>query len=308
MCLYGANRPLAVLMQVPSNLLVSKISYPMLYINGCVFVWGAISACTALVQSFGGLIACRFMLGFVRRKTSTSNPPGRVWLMIFSRSKRPSFREHCSIFRCSMIASDLRSEQLSCTLDRNGVSPSTPDSLHIPKPRSDGHTMQWYIELTWSAGSAFGNLLAIGILRLDGVHGISGWRWLFIIEGVLTCAIAIAFACLLPNTIKKIWNLNQQQADFVRWNFEKDQKQSDQSDEISAFKGLVMAVTDPKTWMLCATLYATYTAAAVNNFFPTVVGGLGFSRNASYGMTAPPFILSALLMLVNGFHSDKVSS
>lgn len=54
-----------VLMQVPSNLLVSKIAYPMLYINAAVFIWGAISACTAAVQNFGGLIACRFMLGFV---------------------------------------------------------------------------------------------------------------------------------------------------------------------------------------------------------------------------------------------------
>jgi hypothetical protein len=33
-------------------------------------------------------------------------------------------------------------------------------------------------------------------------------------------------------------------------------------------------------------LYATYTSAAVNNFFPTVVAGLGFSTNASYGLTA----------------------
>ena len=28
-------------------------------------VWGTISACTAAVQNFGGLIACRFFLGFV---------------------------------------------------------------------------------------------------------------------------------------------------------------------------------------------------------------------------------------------------
>ena len=42
-------------------------------------------------------------------------------------------------------------------------------------------------------------------------------------------------------------------------------------------------------------------------FFPTVVGGLGFSRNASYSMTAPPFILAAFCMLLNGFHSDKVT-
>jgi hypothetical protein len=30
-----------------------------------MIVWGAISAATAACKGFGGLIACRFMLGFV---------------------------------------------------------------------------------------------------------------------------------------------------------------------------------------------------------------------------------------------------
>jgi hypothetical protein len=68
-----------------------------------------------------------------------------------------------------------------------------------------------------------------------------------------------------------------------------------------------MAVQDPKTWLLCGILYATYTAAAVNNFFPTVVAGLGFSTDKSYGLTAPPFLLCVICMLVNGCNSDKVS-
>lgn len=27
--------------------------------------------------------------------------------------------------------------------------------------------------------SAFGNILAYAIVKLDGVHGIEGWRWIF---------------------------------------------------------------------------------------------------------------------------------
>ncbi|KAK3718116.1 hypothetical protein LTR37_005231 [Vermiconidia calcicola] len=185
-----------ILKQVPSNMVVSKIRYPALYICSAVVFWGVISACTAAVHSFGTLL-------------------------------------------------------------------------------------------------------------LDGRHGLTGWRWLFLIEGILTIGFAVIFAAYLPNSPNMVKSLNVQEQAWLRWNYEADQKQQDDSSEVSAKQGFVMAVSDPKTWLMCGTLYATYTAAAVNNFFPTVVSGLGFGTNKSYGLTAPPFLLCVLCMLANGFHSDK---
>ena len=52
-------------MQIPSNLVLSKIQWPAVWICSAVVGWGAVSAATAAVHSFGGLLACRFMLGFV---------------------------------------------------------------------------------------------------------------------------------------------------------------------------------------------------------------------------------------------------
>lgn len=40
--------------------------------------------------------------------------------------------------------------------------------------------------------SAFGGLLATGIANMDGVGGRSNWRWVFILEGILTCLVAVA--------------------------------------------------------------------------------------------------------------------
>lgn len=42
-----------------------------------------------------------------------------------------------------------------------------------------------------TAAGAFGGLLARGILEMKGVGGYNGWRWLFILEGILTFIIGM---------------------------------------------------------------------------------------------------------------------
>jgi len=221
-------------MQVPSNLLVSKIRYPAVYICSAVVLWGAISACTAAVQSFESLVVCRFFLGFVE---AVFFPGAFYYLSLYYSRKQIAFRT-AILYSGSQL------------------------------------------------GNAFGTLLAIAITQLDGQHGIAGWRWLFLIEGVLTVGLGIVFACYLPNSPSKVRWLSEQEHEWLAWNYKNDQKQQDNSHEITAWQGFYMAATDPKTWLLMGILYATYTSAAVNNFFPTVVSGLGFSTNASYGLTA----------------------
>lgn len=48
--------------------------------------------------------------------------------------------------------------------------------------------------------NAFGGLIAAGVLpNLNGVHGIAGWRYLFIIEGIATVGIAIIASFFMPD-------------------------------------------------------------------------------------------------------------
>jgi hypothetical protein len=39
---------------------------------------------------------------------------------------------------------------------------------------------------------AFSGLLAYAIVKMDGVGGLEGWRWIFILEGLLTVAVAVS--------------------------------------------------------------------------------------------------------------------
>ncbi|KAJ0159134.1 putative transporter [Colletotrichum tanaceti] len=54
-----------ILMQVPSNMVINKISRPSWYIAAAMLVWGLISTLSGVTTSFGGMVATRFFLGFV---------------------------------------------------------------------------------------------------------------------------------------------------------------------------------------------------------------------------------------------------
>ena len=43
-----------------------------------------------------------------------------------------------------------------------------------------------------SVAGAFSGLLAYAISKMEGVGGLAGWKWIFILEGLLTVAVAVA--------------------------------------------------------------------------------------------------------------------
>ncbi|KAJ5743112.1 hypothetical protein N7533_010214 [Penicillium manginii] len=54
-----------ILMQVPSNLFLNKIGKPALYLPTCMIIWGILCGVSGATQGYDGLVACRFILGFV---------------------------------------------------------------------------------------------------------------------------------------------------------------------------------------------------------------------------------------------------
>ncbi|KAK6084682.1 pantothenate transporter liz1 [Seiridium cupressi] len=66
-----------VAVQIPSNMILSKLSRPSWYLCACVATWGVISAATGAVQNATGAILCRFFLGCVE----ASLFPGSIYLL-----------------------------------------------------------------------------------------------------------------------------------------------------------------------------------------------------------------------------------
>jgi MFS family permease len=64
--------------------------------------------------------------------------------------------------------------------------------------------------------SAFGGLIAFGILYMDGVADYPGWRWLYIIEGMATIVIAAACFFAIPSSYTSAWFLNDKEKAIMR--------------------------------------------------------------------------------------------
>ena len=54
-----------ILMQVPSNMFINKISRPSLYIACAMLLWGLISTLSGVADNFTHMVVIRFLLGFV---------------------------------------------------------------------------------------------------------------------------------------------------------------------------------------------------------------------------------------------------
>lgn len=80
------------------------------------------------------------------------------------------------------------------------------------------HEVQLRTALFFSAASiagAFSGLLAFAIAKMDGIGGLEGWRWIFILEGIVTVLVAcMAFFTLFdyPETASF---LNEEERAFV---------------------------------------------------------------------------------------------
>jgi MFS family permease len=138
--------------------------------------------------------------------------------------------------------------------------------------------------------SAFAGLIAIGVFELDGVHGVSGWRWLFIIQGVATFVIAV-FACfILPDEPLTTRWLSPEERKLAHDRVARDTV--GQENNVSMWNGLKESIRDPKVWVFVYMQHLHIATNGFKNFFPSIVKTLGFNRTITLVLTCPPYLVA----------------
>jgi len=153
--------------------------------------------------------------------------------------------------------------------------------------------------------SAFGGLIGAGVqYGLDGTRGLHPWQWLFIIEGAVTVAFSLLSVFILPDfPATTRWLTEQEKAVAVH----RLRVHSGSVDEERGpiLRGLLMAVADYKVWMLALIAVLKTSAGAVTSFIPTLVATFKFDSTQSLLMTAPPYVLAAIVSLGVSISSDR---
>lgn len=73
-----------------------------------------------------------------------------------------------------------------------------PGSIFLLSAYYPRYELQWRVSMLHvgnATSNAFGGLLAYGVASINSSNGWSGWRWIFVIEGLITVAVTVL--CLL---------------------------------------------------------------------------------------------------------------
>ena len=136
--------------------------------------------------------------------------------------------------------------------------------------------------------TAFAGLIAAGVFHgMDDLAGLTGWRWLFILQGAVTFVIAVASAFILPDDPLQTKWLTPEERELANARIVTDTVGA--KDIVSPMAGLKEAASDPKLWLFAFAQHMHLAANGFKNFFPTAVKTLGFNDTITLYVYFPHF-------------------
>ncbi|CAG8934146.1 unnamed protein product [Penicillium salamii] len=279
-----------ILFEIPSNHYLNKMKRPSIYIASIVVAWGLVMTFCGLVQNFGGLITIRVLLGM----TGTSNILC-LWILFRGPSAREIINE----------------------LTKRTESGFFPGSILIISKWYLPNETQTRIAVFYTASAlagAFSGMLAAGIAQMDGVGGLAGWRWIFLLEGIFTVLLGgLTYFCLIdsPSLSGKWLDPDEirylelrQRADPSRQVMSRAKKEGSSSD---SRKALFSVLTDWQIWMHGIIYWSnTVPNNALKFTMPQIVRNMGFESTRAQLLTIPPYCLGAISAFLSSLLADRL--
>ncbi|VDB99750.1 unnamed protein product [Peniophora sp. CBMAI 1063] len=157
-----------------------------------------------------------------------------------------------------------------------------------------------------SLAGAFSGLLAAAIHNMDGVAGIAGYAWIFIIEGIVTIVLAIMSLFLLQDFPQSAKMLSEEERVYIIRGLLADHQFSASGSEPFRMSVVKQTLQDPKTYItviICAGFVGPLISFQL--FSPTIVNQLGFDATAANLLSVPAYVWGCILTCIVGFVGDR---
>ncbi|KAL4781725.1 major facilitator superfamily domain-containing protein [Aspergillus varians] len=164
-----------------------------------------------------------------------------------------------------------------------------------------------------SLSGAFGGLLARGLAEIGPRGGLEGWRWIMIIEGLLTflCGSLSYFA--LPNSIETAPFLTEEERNHARERIRLEnphmQGAVQAEEESLAWSEVQRGLLEPQMWFSAMAYFAILSGLySFGLFLPTIIEESGFASDANQTQlwTVIPYAVAAILTVFVSFLSDRL--
>ena len=134
---------------------------------------------------------------------------------------------------------------------------------------------------------------------MQGVHGLSGWQWMLLIEGVPSIIMAVVVVVCLADNIDKAKWLSAAEKAMLKANL--------QTDNHGKATRLSEVFFNPRVWLLVLILLTFNTGFYGLAFWmPSIIKSTGITNSLHIGLlTAIPYSVAVVAMLLNARHSNR---
>ncbi|KAL5478948.1 hypothetical protein ACEPAI_2235 [Sanghuangporus weigelae] len=163
--------------------------------------------------------------------------------------------------------------------------------------------------------SAISGLMASGLLQLRGVGGLFGWKWLFIVDGVITLFVAVLTWFYLPRNAArtrggirgfKPW-FDDRQVQIAVTRVVRDDPAKKVYESTVTWADVKDSVTDIGLWgHLVLTAVGLTPTTPLSTYLPTVIKSFNFNVFVANALTAPPYLLTCITSVAVIWHSDRI--
>ncbi|KAF2993364.1 hypothetical protein E8E14_000085 [Neopestalotiopsis sp. 37M] len=170
------------------------------------------------------------------------------------------------------------------------------------------YELQWRMSLFFCASiiaGAFSGLLAFAIANMGGVGGYEAWRWIFILEGLLTIVVGCVSKWWIvdwPETASFL-SADERQVLILRLAQDTGEARMDHLDRTSAKR----IATDWKIYAGTVAYFGVVNTGYAGSFFiPTILNQMGLTAAAAQIRTIPIYVVAAIACLAAAYSTDRL--